>query len=212
MVCATQGVGGVSLESLLAAGSEATAAKKRGTTMKLAAGVVFIYFGIAVLLSSALQAQKPAVGLSGGMWSGQATGADAKSYSVTVTLDGTGAGFVEYPSMKCGGRLQFVRKSGDTFSYREKITHGQAKCGPAGQVDMVPNGSQLIWTRSAGGTKATATLTSVDNPGPNGCASCELDYDQAIQACIRVANSDERQKCQDRAEDDLQTCEGACQQ
>jgi hypothetical protein len=180
--------------------------------MKLAASVAFVCLCIAVLVSGVLHAQKPATGLAGGMWSGRATGTDAQSYSVTVTLDGSGNGFVEYPSMKCGGKLRFVRKNGATFSYRETITHGQTKCGAAGQVDLIPNGTQLMLTRSAGASKATATLASVDNPGPNGCASCELNYDQSYQACFRSsASADDRQKCQDRAEDDLHTCEGVCQ-
>jgi hypothetical protein len=180
--------------------------------MKLAASALCICLGIAVLISSPLRAQKTAPGLAGGMWSGRATGADAKSFSVTVTLDGSGAGFIEYPSLKCGGKLRFVRKNGELFSYRETITHGQSRCGAAGQVDLVANGSELMLTRSAGGSKSTATLTSVDSPGPNGCASCELNYDRNYQSCFNTTNSsDDRQKCQDRAEDNLHTCEGVCQ-
>jgi hypothetical protein len=127
-------------------------------------------------------------------------------------MDGSGSGFIEYPSLKCGGKLRFVHKNGDTFSYREMITHGQSKCGAAGVIDIVPDGDQLLWTRSVGENKSTATLMTVAAPGPNACATCELHFDQNYQACDRVSNSDERPKCQETAEDDLRACEGACQQ
>jgi hypothetical protein len=157
--------------------------------MKVAAGVIFIFLVIVVLPFSLLDAQKTNTGLAQGTWSGRANGADVKSYSVTVTLDGTGVGFVEYSSLKCGGKLRFVRRTGNTFSYRETITHGKTKCGAAGQVDMVPNGDQLFWSPAAGGQKVTATLTMVDNPGPHACSSCELNYDQNAAACYRIANA-----------------------
>jgi hypothetical protein len=177
--------------------------------MKVAGGVAFICFSIAFCVSGFGYAQKPPAGLASGMWSGQASGSDAKSYSITVSLDGSGAGFIEYPSMKCGGRLKFVRQSGTAYSYRETITHGRTKC-TAGVVDLVPNGSQVTWIHTASGQRVTATLNTVDNQGNDGCTSCELDYDQALQACFRSTGED-RQRCQDRAEDDLHACEGACQ-
>jgi hypothetical protein len=185
---------------------------KRGTTMKVASVVVLVALAMFVMMSGFLHAQKPAAGLAEGVWSGRATGSDSKSFSVTLTMDGSGAGFVEYPSMKCGGQLRFVRKNGESFSYRETITHGQAKCGAAGVIDLTPDGDKLALIRSAGATKSTATLTRVDQPGPNQCATCELHYDQTYQGCYRISDADERQKCQDTAEDDLRTCEGECQQ
>lgn len=178
--------------------------------MKLAASVAFICTGLFFAASGFPQAQKPAPGVAKGTWSGQATG--SKSYSVTVWMDGSGKGYVEYPSLKCGGRLTFVKKNADTSSYRETITHGQAKCGAAGQIDLTPDGEQMGWARTAGSNHSNATLTLVAEPGPNQCAACELHYDQSYQACYRNSNMDDRQKCQDTAEDDLRACEGACKQ
>jgi hypothetical protein len=178
--------------------------------MKVAGGVAFICLGIALCVSGFGHAQKPAAGLASGMWSGEASSAGARSYSVTVSLDGSGAGFIEYPSMKCGGRLRFVRQNGAAYSYRETITHGQTKC-TAGVVDLVPDGSQLTWIHTAGSQRVTATLDTVDNRANDDCTSCELNYDQALQACFRTSG-DDRQKCQEHAEDDLHSCEGACQQ
>jgi hypothetical protein len=185
---------------------------ERSTTMRVFWGVVFVCLGLAVLSSTIVRAQKPAAGLNRGMWSGRASGPDSKLYRVTVTLDGTGAGFIEYSTIKCGGKLRFIRKNGVVYSYRETITHGQTRCGAAGQINLIANGEQLMLTRIAGNQKTSATLLSVDMPDPNDCTSCELNYDQNYEACYRISNADDRQQCQDRAQDNLQTCESACEE
>lgn len=128
-------------------------------------------------------------------------------------LDGSGKGFIEYPSRKCGGLLNLVRKGSTSFSYQEKITHGQTICTAGGYVDLAPNNGQLVWTRTAGGVKATAVLSNDDSTSaPDACASCEMNYDQSIQSCERSGATDDRQKCRDKAEDDLHNCEGDCRQ
>lgn len=180
--------------------------------MKFVMGVILICFAMVILTFSSLDAQKVDMGLARGMWSGRASGTDVRPYSVTVTLDGTGAGFVEYPSRKCGGKLRFVRQIGNQYSYRETITHGQTKCGAAAQLVMIPDGNQLYWTRVAGGQKVAATLTNVDNPGPHACTTCELNYDQSVVACYRLASADDRQKCQDTAEENRRACEQVCEE
>lgn len=181
--------------------------------MKLAARLCcLVFLGIAVLICGSLHAQKAPTGLARGSWSGRVTGSDSKTYTVTVSLDGNGGGFVEYPSLKCGGTLRFFRKNGDAYSYRETVTHGQSHCRAAGTIDLASNGDQVTWTKTAGGDKSTATLTVPDTPGPNACATCELTYDQSYVACDRTSNADDKQKCRERAEDDLRTCEGACNQ
>lgn len=180
--------------------------------MKFAMGLILICLGVVILPFSLLEAQKVDMGLARGMWSGRATGTNVKSYSVTVALDGTGVGFVEYPSLKCGGKLRFVRQIGNQYSYRETITHGQTRCGAAGQLVMIPDGDQLYWTRDTSGKKVTATLTNVDNPGPHACTTCELSYDQSVVACYRLNNADDRQKCQDNAEEARRACEQICEE
>jgi len=180
--------------------------------MRVFPGVALVFVGISILAFSSLDAQNSSTGLARGIWSGSAKGPDSKPYRVTVTLDGTGTGFVEYSTMKCGGKLRFVRKNGMTYSYGETITHGQAKCGAAGRVDLIANGEQLMWTRITGNKKTSATLLSVGMPDPDDCTSCELNYDQNYDACFTISNADDRQKCQDRAQDNLQTCESDCQE
>jgi hypothetical protein len=179
--------------------------------MKMKACFFFVCLVVAVAASGLIHAQNAAA-RPAGRWSGRATGTDAKPYSVTVILDESGAGLIEYPSLKCGGTLRFVRRSGAAFVYQEKITHGQTKCGQGGRIDVLPDGAQIGWTRSISGTKATATLTSDEDLAEDSCASCEVNYDQALQACFRIANPDDQQKCHDRAEDDLNTCERICRQ
>lgn len=180
--------------------------------MRVLLGVILFCLGVCVFSFSSLHAQNSSTGLARGMWSGHYSGPDAKVYHVTVTLDGTGAGFIEYSTMKCGGKLHFARKSGEDYSYRETITHGRAKCGAAGQVELIADGEQLMWTRTAGGKKMSATLLSVDMPDADDCTSCELNYDQNYDACYTISNGDDRQKCLDKAQDNLQNCEGACQE
>jgi hypothetical protein len=179
--------------------------------MKLAASLFVVCLSI-VGISGYVHAQKNAPGLAGGRWAGRADAGDAKSYSVTVILDGNGTGFIEYPSMKCGGTLHFVRKNGEAFLYREAITHGQSKCGASGQVELIPDGADLTWTRLSAGTHASATLSSVQSENTGDCTSCEISYDQSVAACYRNPSMDDRQKCLDRAEDDLHTCEGICKE
>ncbi len=180
--------------------------------MRVFLGVILGLVGVCILAFSSLDAQNTSTGLARGIWSGSASGPASKPYHVTVTLDGAGTGFIEYSTMKCGGKLRFVRKNGMTYSYRETITHGQAKCGAAGQVNLVASGEQLMWTRISGNQKTSGTLSSVDMPDPNDCTTCELNYDQNYDACYTIPNADDRQKCLDRAQDNLQTCESDCQE
>src|SRR5258708_38440393 len=64
----------------------------------------------------------------GGSWSGNVTQSDTNTtYPVEMELYGT-TGSVNYPSLKCGGELQFLSENGKKFSYRENITLGQDHC------------------------------------------------------------------------------------
>lgn len=179
--------------------------------MKVAARFLIVFVGFIALIPGFFSAQQTAAGLAG-TWSGRATKPGVRPYTVTVVLDGTGAGFIEYPSMKCGGTLHFVRKNGDALTYRETITHGKTKCSEEGRVDLLPSGNSLAWTWSAGEQKATATLTEMQSSGESGCVDCDLNYDRDLVACYRAANAAEQQRCQDRADEDARTCRTTCKQ
>jgi hypothetical protein len=182
---------------------------KRGDIMKVGARFIIFCVGMIILAPGFFLAQQTDARLAG-TWSGRATRQGAKSYTVTVILDGTGAGFIEYPNRKCGGTLRFVRKSGDTLSYQETITHGAASCTQSGRVDLVPSGSVLAWNWSAGEDKATATLTTTQTVALSGCPDCDLNYDKDMQACYPVGNSGIQQKCLEKADEDLRTCQMSC--
>lgn len=127
-----------------------------------------------------------------------------------MILDGSGAGFIEYPEMKCGGTLRFLRQAGDTLSYGETITHGKASCGPDGRVDVVPSENALTWNWSAGENKATAMLSKTSAGALAGCVQCDINYDRDIQACYRRTNAADQQKCEDVAQDDAKSCNATC--
>ncbi len=75
----------------------------------------------------------------GGSWSGNVTQSDTNTtYPVEMELYGT-TGSVNYPSLKCGGKLQFLSESGKTFSYRENITYGQDHCYDGGTIQISPS-------------------------------------------------------------------------
>jgi hypothetical protein len=177
--------------------------------MKFATRFVVLCLGIIFVSPGFYSAQQTAASLSG-TWSGRATQQGAKAFNVTVILDGSGSGFIEYPNKKCGGTLRFVRKNGDTLSYQETITHGKTTCAQNGRVDLLSDGNTLAWTWSAGADKATATLAETEVGGSSGCSDCDLNYDNSIQACYPIANSGDQQRCQDRADDDARTCHASC--
>ena len=178
--------------------------------MKVATRFLVVCVGIVVLVLGFLSAQQTAPGLAG-TWSGRATKQGTKSYRVTVILNGSGAGFIEYADMKCGGTLRFVRKEGNILSYKETITHEKTACAQDGQMDVVANGKVLVWSWSAGESKATAKLTATLASAPSGCERCDFAYDRDFQACYRLANAGDQQKCQDLAEEDALTCKRSCQ-
>ena len=80
-----------------------------------------------VLFSAAVPIYSHAAGL-GGTWEGQVTQDDPSvTYPIELNLYGN-VGNVNYPSVPCGGNLEFIRTDGTSFWYRERITFGKDKC------------------------------------------------------------------------------------
>jgi hypothetical protein len=48
-------------------------------------------------------------------------------------------GSINYPSSQCGGKLDFLRKEGKTFFYRETIQFGKDRCIDGGTVQIEPS-------------------------------------------------------------------------
>ena len=177
--------------------------------MRIAIGFLIVCIGIVILIPTILPAQGTPAALAG-TWSGRTASQPAKPYRVTVILDATGAGFIEYPNRKCGGTLRFVHKYGDTLSYQETITHGMTSCPKNGRVRLIPSGNTLAWSWTAGDDRATATLTSSNAGQLTGCPDCDLSLARDIQACYVTGNSSGLQTCLDKADEDSRTCQMSC--
>ncbi len=177
--------------------------------MKVVIRVLIVCIGIAILIPSIFSAQGTAAGLAG-TWSGRTTSQAAKPYRVTVILDGTGSGFIEYPNRKCGGTLRFLGKNGNTSTYQETITHGKASCPQSGRVALIPDGNALAWSWTAGDDKSIATLTSTQAGQLTGCPDCDLNLAKDIQACYGVGNTPGLQACLDKADEASRTCQMSC--
>jgi hypothetical protein len=183
--------------------------REKEQAVKSVIRVLIACIGIVILIPGIFSAQGTATELAG-TWSGRTTSQSAKPYRVTVILDGTGSGFIEYPNRKCGGTLRFIGKNGNTSSYQESITHGKANCTVSGRVVLIPEGNALAFSWSAGDDKATATLTSTQSGQLTGCPDCDLALAKDIQACYGVGNTPGLQACLDKADEDSRTCQMSC--
>jgi hypothetical protein len=59
------------------------------------------------------------------------------TYPVEMELNGL-TGSVNYPSLQCGGKLEFLRMTGATYWYRENITFGKDHCYDGGMIGISP--------------------------------------------------------------------------
>ena len=100
--------------------------------------ISWVEFAFGLLLAISFLTVAHAEGL-GGSWSGDVTQSDNNhTYSVEMELYGS-AGSIKYPSLNCGGKLQFLRKDGKTFFYQENITYGKKQCIDGGTIQISPS-------------------------------------------------------------------------
>jgi hypothetical protein len=45
-------------------------------------------------------------------------------------------GNINYPSLRCGGNLEFIKTDGTSFWYREHLTFGEDKCIDGGMIQL----------------------------------------------------------------------------
>jgi len=114
--------------------------------MKPARSAPRFLFGGKILVGfflAAFAALAWAAGLNGSL-SGSATQDDNHAtYAVEMKLDGL-TGSVNYPSLNCGGKLEFLRMAGGAYWYRENITYGKDHCYDGGMIGVSPaNTSEL---------------------------------------------------------------------
>ena len=99
-----------------------------------------------VLFSVVTPNYSHAVGL-GGSWEGQVTQNDPPStYSMEMNLYGN-VGNINYPSLRCGGNLEFIKTDGTSFWYQEHLTFGKDKYINGGiiQLRRNPLGDDTTW-------------------------------------------------------------------
>ena len=86
-----------------------------------------------------------------GSWEGEVVqlgpGTYSGKYPAKIAFEGN-AGKIDYPSLSCGGQLQFIEARGFSFAYREVLTYGKDRCIQGGLVTVfrVEGGLQFLWT------------------------------------------------------------------
>jgi hypothetical protein len=139
---------------------------------------VIRYLRVMVLFTLAAAVTSQAQTLSGhwcGVGEQDNPGAEKSYWSAHLTLSGA-EGFMEYPSLDCGGTLTFERAEAGVHYYRERITFGRDRCLDGGLVAIEQVGTSVRWEwtgidPSANvDIKATAVLrpTCQDRPGNAG--------------------------------------------
>jgi len=97
-----------------------------------------------------------------GKWSGEVFQLDPDdSYLTQIVLDGS-KGKIDYPSLKCGGKLRLIKTQGSSHIYREILTYGRNNCIDKGTVTLIPTGDLLQWEwRKPGQTWAHGFLNKI---------------------------------------------------
>lgn len=94
----------------------------------------------------------------GGSWEGNVTQDDPPStYPMEMNLYGD-VGNINYPSLRCGGNLKFIRSDGKSYWYQENLTFGKDKCIDGGILQMSRHalGDDTYWDWHWVGGGATA--------------------------------------------------------
>jgi hypothetical protein len=103
-----------------------------------------------------------ALGKFKGMWKGMIFQAGALPYSVTMSVVGGQpneiVGEIEYPRLKCGGRLRILSVSDQQIHVAEELTFGATKCIPGGEIIVsTDDGRQGVWQWSNGTPRYVTT-------------------------------------------------------
>lgn len=81
-----------------------------------------------------------------GEWVGEVTQMDNNSHwHISMSLNEKGLS-IKYPTLNCGGYLEFLEKKGDVFIFREHITENKARCTDKGILHLKKvNDNKLDW-------------------------------------------------------------------
>ena len=83
---------------------------------------------------------------------------DNNRYPVTVKIDASGNGTIDYSTLKCGGTLAAAGRSGAGFVFKETLTYG-SNC-TAGDITLVPSGNSLRFEWRQFGYSGLGDLTA----------------------------------------------------
>lgn len=72
-----------------------------------------------------------------GKWSGQAVQVNASSYPVEMVID-ENSYTIDYPSFKCGGKLELISKRNDVYKFKEELTYNNdaSSCYVNGHIEL----------------------------------------------------------------------------
>ncbi|HEY5347241.1 MAG TPA: hypothetical protein VIJ72_03540 [Rhizomicrobium sp.] len=97
-----------------------------------------------------------------GAWQGLALqpsgNGKSETWTITMKIDATGNGTIDYPSLNCGGTLTRLPSSGDVVEFHEKLTYGLQKCVDDGTDGVRLKEGKLIWYWVKGSFAASAVL------------------------------------------------------
>ena len=121
---------------------------------------------IALMIASSAHAGSLFTATHSAIWRGVGIQTDGSDWDMEVTLGPT-LGVVRYPSLRCGGRWQYLDETADSLSGVETIDYGLENCIEAGQIYLQPhqNGQMIfMWCGEEAGVSALAVLTRSTAP------------------------------------------------
>lgn len=113
-----------------------------------------------------------------GRWAGVGKNTwSSEAWTIDMAIEspaGERCGTIEYPSLRCGGRLERCEDKGSgRLLIREYYTHNPGTCAPAGMLDIVCGADTMQWIWSGSGVTVRSTLRRVapaDAGAPTGSA------------------------------------------
>jgi hypothetical protein len=140
--------------------------------------------------------------------------AATSSYLTVMTLDGSGSGTIDYPSLGCGGALVYIGTAGAGFAYRERLRYGfqegRRRCIDNGTVVVEPQGNALLWSWSAMNILVSGLLTGRTRILELSCQACGANQLRDAEACTRLGDIFAQNRCMDRASSEWHKCLSSC--
>lgn len=112
-------------------------------------------------LCTVVSAQEPNEFGFEGVWKGSGSQDRTTFWTIKITVS-ENKYLIDYPSVRCGGRLILTNKNDERIEFRESLTYGRDKCINNGKVILVKDGSNHIlfqWYYKNGKKGARGTLT-----------------------------------------------------